>query len=100
MRSGRAQIGVLQKMRNKILRGVSEVRFKKNSTPSPWKRRKTSSAIFCATGALGLNDRFHGYADPWYNFRVAKSKYNFCPESTVSGVSNAFDVCRQQFFRL
>ena len=29
MRSGRAQIGVLQKMRNKILRGVSEVRFKK-----------------------------------------------------------------------
>ena len=29
MKSGRAQIGIFQKMRNKILRRVSEVRFKK-----------------------------------------------------------------------
>ena len=30
--------------------------LKKNSTPSPWKCRKTtSSAFFCATGAWGLN---------------------------------------------
>ena len=36
--------------------GVNEVRFKKNSTPSPWKRRKTtSSATLCATGVWGLN---------------------------------------------
>ena len=28
----------------------------KNSTPSPWKRRKiTSSATFCATGVRGLS---------------------------------------------
>ena len=25
--------------------GVSEVRFKKNSTPSPWKHRKTTSSF-------------------------------------------------------
>ena len=43
-------------MRIKNLRGVSEVRLKKNSTPSPWKHRKaTSSAIFCATGANRVN---------------------------------------------
>ena len=29
-----------KKMRNKNLRGVSEVRFEKKSTSSPWKRRK------------------------------------------------------------
>ena len=41
-------------MRSKNLMGVSEVRIK-NSTPSPRKRRKTtSSAIFCATSAWGL----------------------------------------------
>ena len=40
---------------SKIWWGVSEVRFKKNSTPSPWKRQKTtSSAVFCATGVWGL----------------------------------------------
>ena len=40
---------------SKIWMGVSEVRFKKNSTPSPWKYRKTTtSALFCATGAWGL----------------------------------------------
>ena len=57
MKSGWAKIGIFQKMSIKNLRrGVSEVRFKKNSTPPPWKRRKTtSSAIFCATGAGGLN---------------------------------------------
>ena len=45
---------------SKIWRGVSEVRFKKNSTPSPWKRRKTTlSAIFCATSAWGLRSNFH-----------------------------------------
>ena len=33
--------------------------FKKNSTPSPWKRQKTtSSAIFRATGAWGLSFLF------------------------------------------
>ena len=43
-------------MRIKNLRGVSEIRLKKNSTPSPWKRRKTtSSAILRATGAWVLN---------------------------------------------
>ena len=58
MKSGRAKIGIFQKMRIKNLRGVSQVRFKKNSTPSPWKHRKTtSSAIFCATGAWGLTWR-------------------------------------------
>ena len=52
MKSERAQIGIFQKMRIKNLMGVSEVQLKKNSTPSPWKRRKTTSfAIFCATGA-------------------------------------------------
>ena len=41
---------------NKLLNRLTQkVRFKKNSTSSPWKRRKTSpSAIFCATGAWGL----------------------------------------------
>ena len=40
---------------SKIWGGVSEVRFKKNSTLSPWKRRKNnSSATFCATGVWGL----------------------------------------------
>ena len=40
---------------SKIWWGVSEVRLKKYSNPSPWKRRKTtSSAVFCATGAWGL----------------------------------------------
>ena len=29
MKAGRAQIGIFQKMRNKNLRGVREVRFKK-----------------------------------------------------------------------
>ena len=55
MKAGKAKIGIFQMMRIKNPReGVSEVRFKKNSTPSPWKRRKTnSSAIFCGTGALG-----------------------------------------------
>ena len=34
--------------------------IKKNSTPSPWKRRKTtSSAIFCATSAWGLTVLFN-----------------------------------------
>ena len=47
---------VSKRCASKIWFGVSEVRFKKNSTPSPWKCRKTtSSAIFCATGARGLN---------------------------------------------
>ena len=37
-----------QKMRIQNLRGVIEVQLQKNSTPSPWKRRKTSSsAVFC-----------------------------------------------------
>ena len=54
MKSGRALIGIFQKMRVKNLRGVSEVRLKK-STPSPWKRRKTtSSAIFLRYGRLKL----------------------------------------------
>ena len=40
---------------SKIWGRISDVRFKKNSTPSPWKRRKTSqSAIFCTTGVWGL----------------------------------------------
>ena len=40
---------------SKIWWGVSEVRLKKSSTFSLWKRRKTtSSAIFCATGVWGL----------------------------------------------
>ena len=44
------------KMSIKNLREVSEVRLKKNSTPSSSKRRKTiSSTIFCATGAWGLS---------------------------------------------
>ena len=52
MKAEKAEIGIFQKIRIKNLRGVSVVRLKKNSTPSPWKRRKTtSSAIFCATGA-------------------------------------------------
>ena len=52
MKSERALIGIFQKMRIKNLRAVSEVRFKKKSTPSPWKRQKTTtSAIVCATGA-------------------------------------------------
>ena len=29
--------------------------IKKKSSPSPWKRRKTTSATFCATGVWGLN---------------------------------------------
>ena len=42
-------------MRMKNLRGVSEVRFEKNWTPSLLKRRKTTlSATFCATGVWGL----------------------------------------------
>ena len=44
MKAGRAEIGISQKMRIKNLMGVSEVRIKKNSTPSPWKRRKTTSS--------------------------------------------------------
>ena len=56
MKSERALIGIFQKMRIKNLRAVSEVRFKKKSTPSPWKRQKTTtSAIVCATGAWGLS---------------------------------------------
>ena len=55
MKAGRAQIGIFQKMRIKNRWGASEVRFKKNSTSSPWKGRKTtSSATFCATGVWGL----------------------------------------------
>ena len=47
-----------ERFASKIWGGVSEVQLKENSTPSPWKRRKTtSSAIFCATSAWGLN--FH-----------------------------------------
>ena len=42
MKAGRAQIGIFQKMRIKNLRGVSDVRFRKNS------------AIFCSTGVWGL----------------------------------------------
>ena len=48
--------------------GFSEVRLKK-STPSPWKRRKTtSSATFCATGAWGLRTK-----SKWsfYNLKLA-----------------------------
>ena len=40
MKAGKAKILIFQKMRIKNLRGVSEVQFNKNSTPSPWKRRK------------------------------------------------------------
>ena len=46
---------VSKRCASKIWWGVSEVRSKKNSTPSPWKRLKnTSSATFCATSAWGL----------------------------------------------
>ena len=55
MKAGKAKIGIFQKMRIKNLRGASEVRLKKNSTLSPWKRRKTTSSVtFCATSAWGL----------------------------------------------
>ena len=37
MKTGRALIGIFQKMR---IKNLSEVRFKKNSTPWPWQRRK------------------------------------------------------------
>ena len=59
MKSGRAEIGIFQKMRIKNLRGVSEVRFKKTRLLHLEKRRKiTASANFCATGARGLMLRF------------------------------------------
>ena len=52
---GRAKIGIFKKMRMKNLEGGQRGPIYKNSTPSPWKRRKiTSSATFCATGAWGL----------------------------------------------
>ena len=48
--------------------------LKKNSTPSPWKRRKpTSSATFCATGVWGLTSFFMSLVYIWYFFRSALS---------------------------
>ena len=50
------KIGIFQKMRIKNLRGGQWGPILKNSTPSPWKPRKTSSsAVFCAKGVWGLN---------------------------------------------
>ena len=58
----------------------------KNSTPSPWKRRKTtSSAFFCATGAWLLKTEFNEFEQiqnyqiqifGWVRMFVSKNEQN------------------------
>ena len=69
MKSGRAKIGIFQKMRIKNLRGVSEVRLK-NSTPSSWKRRKTIRN-FLRNGRVRLN-----YKNSEYQSGLAKEIFS------------------------
>ena len=78
---------MFQKMRIKNLRGLSGVRFEKNSTPSPWKRGKnTSSATFVPNESSGLlhNNKktchllsFLSYTNAIFMFRSEKSRVLF-----------------------
>ena len=73
MKSGRAQIGIFQKMRNKILRGAGSVRsdLKKLDSFTLEMSQTTSSAVFCVTGAWGLIS-LHKKLNDWKNLDESK----------------------------
>ena len=81
MKSGRGWICIFERMRIKNLRGgggqLGPIR--KNSTPSPWKLRKTtSSAFFCASGALGLTTSNGSFLrSSWHELKFGIFQDNF-----------------------
>ena len=88
IKAGRAKIGIFQKMRNKNLMGGQWGTILKNSTPSPWKRRiTTSSAIFCATGAWGLILLKFSITSKLYDFdEIFHYHLTFIPQTIISRI--------------